>query len=272
MLSTDSYLDGIMVLYHSLMRTGTDYPFLLLISDSVSEESRKVLSNCGIEYKLMQCTIENPTAIAKDDHWAFTYSKLDIFSQTQYDKIVFLDADMLIVKNIDELFDKPHMSAVNAGGMLPEYRHWTGLNSGLMVIEPSCELYRDMLGKVGKIENVEKGGDQDFLQAYYPDWDGCQELHLDHGYNMFHCHLDRYRQFGYAIKGGRRPVKVIHYIGSEKPWNLDKKNFIGILPYAKRKLKKLISFCSKKPFKDELLLDSLGIWHHLFEENLASFS
>lgn len=268
-LSTDSYLDGVLVLHHSLKSTGTFYPFLLLISDAVSTASRKVLESHGISYKLMQCTIENPTAIAKDDHWAFTYSKLDIFNQTQFDKIVFLDADMLIVENIDELFQKPHMSAVNAGGMLAEYADWTGLNSGLMVIEPSHELYRDMLGKVGKIEHVAKGGDQDFLQAYYPEWVGRPELHLDHGYNMFHCHLDRYRHLGYTVGGGAKPVKVIHYIGGIKPWNLDGNKYVGIVPSLKKEVKKVISMCSSRRFDDEQLIASVGLWHRMFRHALV---
>jgi len=265
-LSTDSYLNGVLVLHHSLMSTGTFYPFLLLISDAVSAASRQILSSHGINFKLMQRTIENPTATSKDDHWAFTYSKLDIFNQTQFDKIVFLDADMLIVENIDELFEKQHMSAVNAGGMLAEYAHWTGLNSGLMVIEPSRELYRDMIGKVGKIEQVERGGDQDFLQAYYPDWVDRPELHLDHGYNMFHCHLDRYRHLGYAVRGGAKPVKVIHYIGGEKPWNMDAAKFVGIVPSLKKEVKKIISICSSGRFHDEQLIDSVGLWHRMFSK------
>lgn len=264
-LATDSYLDGVLVLYHSLRATGTAYPFLLLVGDLVSEASLAVLSRHGIRFKSMRRTIDNPTAVAHNNHWAFTYSKLDIFRQIQFDKIVFLDADMLILENIDELFAKPHMAAVNAGGMLPECSNWTGLNSGLMVVEPCLALYRDMLSKVGRIEVVEEGGDQDFLQAYFPTWHEDDNLHLDHGYNMFHCHLDRYRAFGYQIGEGKRRVRVIHYIGGEKPWSMAGRKFIRPVQRMKRYLRKLVGAVKPVPFPDELLVDSLAMWHRMFQ-------
>lgn len=35
-----------------------------------------------------------------------TFSKLHVFGLTEFDKIVYLDADLLLLSNIDELFDK----------------------------------------------------------------------------------------------------------------------------------------------------------------------
>ena len=140
---------------------------------------------------------------------------------------------MLILRNIDELFDFPHMSATNAGGMLPRKSSWTHLNSGLIVLEPSKKLFNDMLSKIGKIEKVESGGnklkpqygsDQDFLNAYYPDWPNKKELHLDHKYNMFHYYLDEYNKlFGYSINEEPHPISIIHYASYLKPWKVDKK-------------------------------------------------
>jgi alpha-N-acetylglucosamine transferase len=266
-LITNDYVDGILVLYHSLKSTKPNYPFLLLISDTISTASRDLLTKHGIEYKPLRSTIANPTNIESSNRWKYTYSKLDIFGQTEFKKIVYLDADMLILRNIDELFEKPHMSAVNAGGMIPELSHWDHLNSGLMVIEPSSDLYSDMIEKVGKIEKVERGGDQDFLQAYYPEWVKQKELHLDHQYNIFNCHLDEYRKLGYVIKGKGKPVKVIHYIGGVKPWEFNMKKYTGSVPQIKRCLKKIIRFFAPVTFEDELLLDSVIIWIETYKKH-----
>jgi glycogenin glucosyltransferase len=151
---------------------------------------------------------------------------LNIFGLNQFEKLVYLDADMLILNNIDELFEKPHMSAVNSGGMLPNLLSWTKLNSGLMVVEPSTELFDDMLSKIGTIEGITSVGDQDFLHAYYFNWPNQKELHLDHGYNMFQIHLNEYNQlFGYDFNHAQKPIKIIHYIGETKPWHLYKAGY-----------------------------------------------
>jgi alpha-N-acetylglucosamine transferase len=217
-LATDSYLEGVLVLYYSLRQQKTPYPFLVLTTPNLQDRTFQTLNRHGIRY----CSIEPITLTHnlpdRQKHWQWTYSKLQIFKQIQFAKLVYLDADMLVCQNIDELFSQPHMAAVNAGGMLPENPGWQHLNSGLMVIEPSLSLYDDMMAKLESLYSA-YGGDQDFLQAYYPNWPNRSELHLDHSYNIFHSHLDRYQQlFGYQLHGCNQPVKVIHFIGAAKPW------------------------------------------------------
>jgi len=232
-ISTDDYLDGLLVLFYSLKNTQSKYPFLVLLTPNISKKTISTLNKYSISYKVLSEEIQNPTNVSQNHRWFPTYSKLHIFNQTEYDKLVFLDADMLILRNIDELFDFPHMSATNAGGMLPRKSSWTHLNSGLIVLEPSKKLFNDMLSKIGKIEKVESGGnklkpqygsDQDFLNAYYPDWPNKKELHLDHKYNMFHYYLDEYNKlFGYSINEEPHPISIIHYASYLKPWKVDKK-------------------------------------------------
>jgi alpha-N-acetylglucosamine transferase len=217
-LSTDSYIEGVVVLYHSLMRTQPQYPFLVLTTSDLSDQTYQTLNQHGICYRPI-APIKIATEVAdKQQRWQWSYTKLQVFGQVQFDKLVYLDADMMVCQNIDELFTKPHMSAVNAGGMLPENATWHKLNSGLMVIEPSYQLYDDMMAQLQSKYRV-AGGDQDFLHAYYPNWDKHSELHLDHGYNLFHTHLDRYQHlFGYELSTGEPSVKVVHFIGEDKPW------------------------------------------------------
>jgi alpha-N-acetylglucosamine transferase len=217
-LATDSYLEGVLVLYYSLIKQKAQYPFLVLTTANLQDQTYQALNRHGISYRSIAPITLPHSLQTQQQHWQWSYSKLQIFQQVEFAKLVYLDADMLICQNIDELFDKPHMSAVNAGGMLPENSTWVHLNSGLMVIEPSLSLYDDMMAKLESLYS-RAGGDQDFLQAYYPNWPNRPELHLDHSYNMFHSHLDRYQQlFGYQLYGQNKPVKVIHFIGASKPW------------------------------------------------------
>jgi len=149
---------------------------------------------------------------------------------TQFDKIVYLDADMVVLHNLDELFDKPNMSSTNAGGLLPDKKDWKQLNSGLLVLEPSNTIFEHMKSQVGVIEKEKGKGDQGFLHQYYEDWPEKTELHLPHVYNVFDCHLKGYKKHhGYYVdekvqtdnkKYDAKRVKIIHYIGQKKPWHL----------------------------------------------------
>lgn len=231
-LSTDNYLKGLLVLFFSYKKTKSKYPFLVLLTPNISKKTILILKKFNIPYEILSEDIGNPTDVNRKHRWFKTYSKLSIFNQTKYSKIVYLDADMLILKNIDELFLKPHMSATNAGGMLPRKKSWKHLNSGLMVIRPSSKIFKDMISKIGKIENIESGGtkftpksgsDQDFLNSYYSKWKQNKKLHLDHKYNMIHYYIDEYfKFFGYSFKSKKRPIYIIHYASYLKPWNITK--------------------------------------------------
>jgi len=229
LLTTDDYIAGILVLCFSLQSVESKYRCLVLITPNISMRCRSIMESHAIAYKEVE-PVGNPTDIRIGHRWYPTYTKLRVFGLAECDKLVYLDADMLILENIDHLFERPHMSATNAGGMLPEKSHWKHMNSGLFVATPSTSLLMNMLSQVGNIEVLTSGGtaekpnfgsDQDFLNAYYHDWPERAELHLDHKYNILHYHLDAYnRHFGYTLVPGTRRVAVVHYGSYLKPWNL----------------------------------------------------
>lgn len=225
-LSTESYLLGVYILYKSLQMTKPKYDFYCLLTNNISDKIKKLLSL--IKIKTIDIPIiKNPHNNDINDRRIHNYSKLNMFNLIQFDKIVYLDADMIILHNIDELFEYKNMSAVNAGGMI--YKSWKDLNSGLMVIEPSKTLFNDMILKVGKIEKEKNRGDQAFLHSYFYDWSSKKDLHLPHIYNFIYLYLENYEQkFNYYISEdiqfnmnnyNDRNIKVLHFIGKNKPWN-----------------------------------------------------
>lgn len=58
--------------------------------------------------------------------------------------------------NIDELFDKPNMSAVVAGKSFPGNESWEELNSGVMVIEPKKEIREELIKKMNDMSNSKR--------------------------------------------------------------------------------------------------------------------
>ncbi|BCX48033.1 glycosyltransferase family 8 [Haloferula helveola] len=227
-LATDDFLPGVRVLAYSLARTRPKAPLLVLVTDGVGEAARRELQDSGIAIREVDAVPMPEGMAVVEERWRHSFTKLRIFEQTEFAKAVYLDADMLVCANLDELFERPHMSAVNAGGMLPQHSHWVDLNAGLLVIEPDQELFGRMLSQLGQLEGRGQG-DQSFLHSFYPDWPKREELHLDHAFNQCHLFLDEYRlRFGYRVMRGMDPTprelahpklaKVIHYIGPDKPW------------------------------------------------------
>ncbi len=68
-----------------------------------------------------------------------TFSKIHAWRLTQYHKCVFLDADTLVLQNVDELFDREELSAA------PDIGWPDCFNSGVFVFEPSMETYGQLL-------------------------------------------------------------------------------------------------------------------------------
>ncbi len=57
--------------------------------------------------------------------------------------VIFLDADTVVARNMDEAFGCPGFCAV--------MRHSERLNSGVMVVTPSAATFRDMLSKIAQL-------------------------------------------------------------------------------------------------------------------------
>ena len=68
-----------------------------------------------------------------------TFSKIHAWRLVQYTKCVFLDADALVMQNVDELFEREELSAA------PDIGWPDCFNSGVFVFEPSMEMFSNLL-------------------------------------------------------------------------------------------------------------------------------
>ena len=232
LLSTESYLPGVLALHKSLQRTGTAYPFVTAVSAHIAPEIDPVLEAAGIIVR----RIPENTAIPKEmiennGHWGHTFDKVRLFGLSEFEKLVYVDSDMIVLDKLDELFDRPHMSAVSAGMLV--HKDWTRLNAGLLVIAPEDQLadrifatFPKALAEVAAM-GQKASGDQDLLNAYYPAWRNTPKLQLDQGYNMLHRYLDLHiEQHGFRLpqhfssknSGDGKIIKIVHFIGPHKPW------------------------------------------------------
>lgn len=217
-LTNMDFYPGLCALFYSLKKVDSKFPLTVVIPETASEELQNHIHKLGLPI-LKAPELQLPEELQKANpygRWNETFFKLQIFNLTQFEKVVFLDLDMIIVQNIDELFDKPHMSAVPAGRCAHNW--WTSFNSGLMVIEPNNAVYQEIISCIPvackvRLQKNQGFGDQDVLNFYYANWWNNQNVVLSEIYNAVTFAFEEVcRTFGYDN------LKVIHYAEPPKIW------------------------------------------------------
>lgn len=240
LLSNKDYLPGVIGLYRSLLAVNAKYPFYCALSVQIEKKVEQHLQEEGIKcIRLIKSALNekaNPIN-SSSRHWNYTFDKLLIWELIQFEKLVFLDSDMIVIRNIDSLFECLPFSAVSADCSFPGNEGWSGgLNSGIMVIEPNIvvaeKLYSLIPTVVARYQSRGVSvGDQDVIKEYCTWWAADKSLHLDEGYNIFADHLDYYiKNLGYTLKEKGRPVYIVHFVGKSKPWmNKTWKDYLYLL-------------------------------------------
>jgi hypothetical protein len=208
----DAYAPGVEVLGRSLRATGTTEPMVLLVTPDVPRDARTRLARVGFELREI-AVIKNPSRSKELLFPRFdkVFTKLRAWELDEFDKVVLLDADMVVRKNLDSLFERPELAAA------PDFLRPDNFNSGLMVLEPSRDKLRGMLDALSESSSYD-GGDQGFLNTYFGDWYGGRaERRLPTWYNL----PSFIYQFMHAHPSLRaeveREARVIHYT-VQKPW------------------------------------------------------
>lgn len=133
------------------------------------------------------------------------FAKLRLWEMEEYGSVVFIDADAVVVRNIDRLFLYPEFSAApNVYEGLSDFHR---LNSGVFVAKPSRVTFEAMLSRLDAPDAYWPRTDQTFLQSFFPDWHGLPVF-----YNML-----QYVWFNLPELWDWKSVHVVHY-QYEKPW------------------------------------------------------
>ncbi|KAG1754855.1 glycosyltransferase family 8 protein [Suillus paluster] len=133
-------------------------------------------------------------------------TKLHVFRLTQYSKVIFLDADVLPLRPLSQLFQLDHeFSAVPDVG-------WPDIfNSGVMVLSPGEDKFKELQDLL-KTNGSWDGGDQGLLN----EWRGGNWNRLSFTYNTTptaaYTYAPAYERFGSQIS-------AVHFIGPNKPWH-----------------------------------------------------
>ncbi|KUI71516.1 Glycogenin-1 [Cytospora mali] len=218
LLLSDTYLPGALVLAHSLRDAKTTKKLAVLVTlDTVSPDVVKQLE-AVFDYVIPVPRIQNkqPANLLlmnrTDLHSAFT--KVNLWNQTQFRKIVYIDADVVAYKAPDELFELSHpFSAAPDIG-------WPDLfNTGVMVLSPNQGDYDALIDKTEKGISFD-GADQGLLNMHFKD----NFNRLSFSYNVT---PSAHYQYVPAYRYLQSSINMVHFIGSGKPWSLGREAHSG---------------------------------------------
>lgn len=116
----DGYVPGAVALATSLRRVKSRYPLVCMVTDDVSSRAKIYLRSKGIQVTEVPLLSKKMVPYATQ-HQQMLYGKWSELSVTKwnvlnpqlfpYDKVMFLDSDMIVVKNMDDLLDLPAPAA-----------------------------------------------------------------------------------------------------------------------------------------------------------------
>ncbi|SNR72814.1 glycosyltransferase [Puniceibacterium sediminis] len=132
------------------------------------------------------------------------FAKLRLW-QLDYDRVVFLDADTLMLRNCDRLFDYPEFCAApNVYESLADFHR---MNSGVFTARPNPETFTRMLEDLDQPGAFWRRTDQTFLEHFFPDWHGLPVI-----YNTL-----QYVWFNMPALWDWSAIRILHF-QYEKPW------------------------------------------------------
>ncbi|KAK3845779.1 MAG: glycogenin 1, isoform CRA_c [Linnemannia gamsii] len=178
LLTNNNYASGALVLGNSLRASQTTKQLAVLITTSVSRPIREKLSQVYdslIEISEIDSQSHKNLALLGRPELGITLTKVHVFNQTQYSKVVFLDADTLVLRNIDDLFDTAANGSVEEEDRNKRFAAspdagWPDcFNSGVFVCKPCYKDYAGLIQMAGQ-EGTFDGGDQGLLNSYFSGW------------------------------------------------------------------------------------------------------
>lgn len=247
-LTTPDYMPGAICLINSLKKH-SEIPITIMGLDLNSDE-KSLLERLGasvVEVPKITSKLAKVFSFHKNEDFCQNcFCKLNMWNMTEYDKIVYLDSDITVLKNIDCMFETNSdfsacsslVVSIDISGFRehPSFKEGARIseipkqflkasynddhfNAGVLVLKPSKEKYKKMMSLK---DAIGKGGhgDQGFLNEYFKGrWNK-----LDYKFNYSRRHYEMWPEdFEEDIKD----ISVLHFTGADdNPWDKKPENQI----------------------------------------------
>ena len=211
LLSTEDYLPAVLVLKESFKKVNARYPLICAVTEDIcSKDIETSLKNHDIFIERIPRLYYCPETRKKEEGETVlnTASKIALFNLKDYEKLCYIDADTMVVQNIDNVFNWLDGSMVEPSPSEEDDRYGF---TGLFVFQPVYHRY-DFYKKL--ITECE-GADGDILGSLWFYTRTSLSHRIPYSYCMHYSYAEvlirRERQ-------GRVLPKVIHFCNKEKPW------------------------------------------------------
>lgn len=219
--SNNYYVYMLIGAYKNLLDTKTKYPIYCAITKNVNSATKTLLTKIGLNLvELDTSKIDNCKLSVSDLSWykqaLYKLAILDTNIEQMFDKIVYLDSDMQILQNIDELMKKPHMSAVvNHAPKFDTKEYKVGDSnfcSGLFIwdFKKNPGLGAGLLNTLSSLNPKISWHDQSILNFWYSNWANQNELHLDPIYGLMNT------DYIYDSLIDKSKLKIIHFVSRDR--------------------------------------------------------
>jgi len=177
-----------------MQMSGTRADIVVLVADTVKPETQQHFASHGCRV-LPVPQVDNPykadasRRLSYKSRFEGTLMKLHLWNLTEYDRVIYMDADNVVLHNMDELF--------LCGDFCAVFMNMAVFHTGLLVIKPDKEEYQKMLNALSILPSYD-GADQGFLTEYFSNMEyaplfnrSAGQSHdrmnrLQIGYNMNH--------------------------------------------------------------------------------------
>jgi lipopolysaccharide biosynthesis glycosyltransferase len=226
-MSNDRDYKGAIVLKHMLDIYHSHYPLVCICLEGVSEKVKQNLQSNNIQVHpcCLADILSGFNIIGEFQHHLINthyYGKYLIFTMCEYDKIVYLDTDLLLKENIDGLFeydcelDQIYMTYDVLGNPSNINFMSNMFNSGVIVCKPSMENYQKCYTCLKEFET--KRNELTTDQSVFNLLHVSKEINIQYLSFRYNCIAligtileKKYPEF--------RPA-IIHFILKPKPWDI----------------------------------------------------
>jgi alpha-N-acetylglucosamine transferase len=243
LLTQPGYVTGVRALRASLARVGSAYPLVVVLTAGIGAEDRALLEGDGC--LLREVGPIRPRSGLRDSYanarFAEVWTKLAVWGLTEFERLVVLDADMLVTQDMDELFTleladdaiaachacrcNPNKIPTYPASWTPgncAYSYATGpegsryeladpyFNGGILVLRPDQAVLDTLLAELAAVDDLSRYvfAEQDFLNEHFRGrW-----VALPYVYNAL-----KTLPFQHPDLWDPAAVKNIHFI-IDKPW------------------------------------------------------
>ncbi|GFP80374.1 galactinol synthase 2 [Phtheirospermum japonicum] len=225
------YVKGVIGLAKGLRKVRAAFPLVVAVLPDVPPEHRRALVEQGCLVREIQPASPPPTAPGDKSPFArpyfvVNYCKLRLWEFVEYDKMVYMDADIQVFDNIDHLFNLPSGFFYGVsdcvcelyGPPCPQKLPWPAvlgpqpsfyLNGGMFMFEPNLNTYNELLSTL-EITPPTPFAEQDFLNMFFRD----VLQPIPPVYNCLVAMMWRHPKWVNLDE-----VKVVHYcVAGSKPW------------------------------------------------------